>query len=119
MAHPVRTRRKQLGITLKRLAKTTGLSESCISNIEHNKCTPKEETAKLIANALDVPVKKLFNSLSDSGRPPLTGKPLAPMRVTVTADLCPYCFLQLPVVAKTTGRCPNCGEMYEIPLERS
>ncbi|MFZ1242659.1 MAG: helix-turn-helix transcriptional regulator, partial [Candidatus Saccharimonas sp.] len=119
MINPMQTRRKELGLTQLDIVQRTGLSIGCISQTENGNSTPRARTAALIANALELPVGKLFRKTSSSGRPPLTGKPMA-LKIQITVMLCPNCFLQLPTAAeKIHGTCQGCGEMYEIPLERS
>jgi len=55
--------RKQNDISLRKLAKKTGLSHSFISDIEHERCNPSIETLLLLAQAFEVRPEFFLNEL--------------------------------------------------------
>ncbi len=54
--------RKNMGITLKKLAEEVGVTPSLLSQIEHGKASPSLSTLKLIADVFSVPIGMLFES---------------------------------------------------------
>jgi ribosome-binding protein aMBF1 (putative translation factor) len=53
--HPVRVLRHWRGLSQKRLAEVTNLSNSYLSRVENGWLTPGNRTRKALAQALDVP----------------------------------------------------------------
>lgn len=60
----IREIRKEKGLTLMELAKTTGLSAAYLSNLERDMCSPTLENVQRICAALNIEIIKL---LDDSG----------------------------------------------------
>jgi transcriptional regulator with XRE-family HTH domain len=56
----IRVRRLQAGLTLQRLARAVGVSQSLISQVERGLASPSITTLRRIAAALDVPIAALF-----------------------------------------------------------
>ena len=60
-AHQVfRTRRHELGLTLRDVSIATGITEGQLSRIQNGENEPAFTRAVLIARALDLPVEDLF-----------------------------------------------------------
>lgn len=57
----IRTRRKELGFTIRELARRTGLSASFISQIEHSKTKVSLDSLRLIAEHLDTSIHYFFS----------------------------------------------------------
>lgn len=57
-------RRKRAGITLHGLAERTGLHWKRVFDFEHNRCSPNEDDARLLAAALDVGVEAITAATS-------------------------------------------------------
>ena len=58
----IKNARKSKGLSQKQLGKLLGVSQAAIGQFENEKSTPKIETIKKIATALDVPVSELVSS---------------------------------------------------------
>ena len=54
--------RKEKGVTLVQLQKLSGVSKSCLSNIENGKTSPTLKQLERIAKGLDVKITDLFES---------------------------------------------------------
>src|SRR5918996_4582397 len=52
----IRRRRQERGLTLARVAETTGLNVGYLSQVENDKASPSLETLAALAEALDVPI---------------------------------------------------------------
>lgn len=52
----IRRRRQERGLTLARVAETTGLNVGYLSQVENDKASPSLETLGALAEALDVPI---------------------------------------------------------------
>jgi transcriptional regulator with XRE-family HTH domain len=52
----IRRRRQERGLTLARVAETTGLNVGYLSQVENDKASPSLETLGALADALDVPI---------------------------------------------------------------
>jgi len=97
--HKIKFRRLELGFTVADIAVLSGLSAQTIHRIERE--TPDDflvrlDTAKLLAEALDVPMITLFESceISEFGRPALTGRPIDELSARRQAKeklKCPSC----------------------------
>ena len=57
----IKTRRKELGFTIRELARRTGLSASFISQIEHSKTKVSLDSLRLIAEHLDSSIHYFFS----------------------------------------------------------
>ncbi len=57
----IRARRKELNLTIRELARRTGLSASFISQIEHNKTKVSLDSLRLIAEHLDTSIHYFFS----------------------------------------------------------
>lgn len=66
VAHAIRSRREEIGITLRALAERIGVSASLISQVENGKVTPSVGTLYAIVNELGISLDELF--LNDTGR---------------------------------------------------
>lgn len=60
IAQRIKNRRKELGLTQKRLGELCGMPDSAIRKYESGRITPKLHTLKRIANALEVPIYDLI-----------------------------------------------------------
>jgi transcriptional regulator with XRE-family HTH domain len=69
VAHAVKHRREQLGLTLRALAARSGVSSSMISDIERGAKSPTISTLSALAQALGVPITALVDSAA-----PATGR---------------------------------------------
>src|ERR687895_258547 len=63
----IRRRRQERGLTLARVAETTGLNVGYLSQLENDKASPSLETLGTLAAALDVPIAWF---LLDQSMPP-------------------------------------------------
>ena len=69
VAEAIKARREQLGLTLRALSSSSGISSSMISDVERGAKSPTIATLAALAEALDVPVSALVESPSrPSGR---------------------------------------------------
>lgn len=66
VARAIRSRREEVGITLRALAERIGVSASLISQVENGKVTPSVGTLYAIVNELGISLDVLF--LNDGGR---------------------------------------------------
>ena len=57
----IHTRRKELGFTIRELARRTGLSASFISQVEHSKTKVSLDSLRLIAEHLDTSIHYFFS----------------------------------------------------------
>lgn len=104
----VKARREALGMTRADLARATGLGSNTIRRIEEgSEFHTNFETAAIIADALDVKVRDLFDraDLSSIGRPPRSGRKVK-VAVTYDASLCGGCGWINP---PTFEECEECG----------
>lgn len=62
----IRTRRLELGLGLRELARETGLSATFIGNLERGQANPTLETLRKVANALSIPLFRLLSGPTDS-----------------------------------------------------
>jgi len=69
VAEAVKTRREQLGLTLRALASRSGVSSSMISDVERGTKSPTISTLSALAQALGMPISALVD---DSAAPPST-----------------------------------------------
>ena len=58
----IKNARKSKGLSQKQLGELLGVSQAAIGQFENEKSTPKIETIKKIATALDIPVSELVSS---------------------------------------------------------
>ncbi|MFB0919224.1 MAG: helix-turn-helix transcriptional regulator [Clostridiaceae bacterium] len=56
----IKTKRKALGISQKKLAEMAGISNTYLSDIEVGRTDPSLKTMTKIAKALDIELKELF-----------------------------------------------------------
>lgn len=61
IAEAVKSRRRQLGLTLRTLADKSGISSSMISDIERGTKSPTVSTLSALARALDIPMVALID----------------------------------------------------------
>jgi DNA-binding XRE family transcriptional regulator len=123
--HALYYARVDAGLTREELADLTGLSLGTIWKIETKSSEFKtnRKVAELLAEALELPVRELFDSheLSHLGRPPLTGRPIgSSTAITVVQTttvmvgsneaLCTCCYLVVPCWG---GECDNCGAQLQ------
>ena len=52
-------------LTLRQLSKMTGITKSTLNNIENNRVDPKLSQLAKIAQALEVPIEELYESVFD------------------------------------------------------
>ena len=52
-------------LTLRQLSKMTGITKSTLNNIENNRVDPKLSQLAKIAQALEVPIEELYESVLD------------------------------------------------------
>jgi transcriptional regulator with XRE-family HTH domain len=57
----IKTRRKELGFTIRELARRTGLSASFISQVEHSKTSVSLDSLRQIAEQLDISIHYFFS----------------------------------------------------------
>jgi transcriptional regulator with XRE-family HTH domain len=78
----IRVRRLQAGLTLQRLARSVGVSQSLISQVERGLASPSITTLRRIAAALDVPIAALFlgDEVASRGETDRMGKRLVVRR---------------------------------------
>ncbi len=57
----INARRKELGLTIRELARRTGLSASFISQVEHNKTKISLDSLRLISEHLDISIQFFFS----------------------------------------------------------
>ncbi len=57
----IKTRRRELGLTIRELARRTGLSASFISQVEHSKTKVSLDSLRLIAEHLDTSIHYFFS----------------------------------------------------------
>jgi DNA-binding XRE family transcriptional regulator len=101
--------REILGLSKKDLSKASGISMASIRYIEDDvKRVSKTNygVALELARALGLSVEEIKwpRGLTNEGRPPKTGTPIAAYVVIRTA-LCPSCFMELP----SSSICDNCS----------
>ena len=65
IANHVRTRRKDIGLSVALLAQRTGISKGMLSKIENAQTSPSLTTLERLAFALEMPVTSLFRGLSE------------------------------------------------------
>ncbi|MDR6621090.1 XRE family transcriptional regulator [Sinomonas atrocyanea] len=65
----VRSRRKELGMTLAQLSDATGLSQAIVSQIERGLANPSFTTLAQLAHGLDIPVGRFFAGQADGASP--------------------------------------------------
>lgn len=68
VARRVRDRRERLGLTLRALATTSGISSSMISDVERGLKSPTISTLSALAQALDVPISALLEDTKSPAR---------------------------------------------------
>ena len=56
LGHRLRTRRQELGLSLRELAERVGLTASFLSQIERDLASPSIESLRKISDALEVPI---------------------------------------------------------------
>jgi len=62
--------RKERGLSLRALAKKSGISKSTLNDIENGKSNPTTETLAKIAKALDIKISDFFRTENDSENDP-------------------------------------------------
>jgi len=95
------------GLSQRALSELSGISTNTIGDIEAGGVFKTHEgVALVLADKLALEVNEIYwpRGLSKVGRPPLTGKPLAP-NVFLVMQLCGSCFIALPA----TGICDDCS----------
>ncbi len=65
----IRQARTDMHLSLRKLSKMTGLSHSLICDIEHDRANPSIESLGVLARALRIDQKSLFNSVVGEGEP--------------------------------------------------
>lgn len=62
IGNKIKAKRKQLGLTISELSKKVGVSNSYISQLEHNNTDPSVSVLQKIACALDTPIAYFFET---------------------------------------------------------
>jgi transcriptional regulator with XRE-family HTH domain len=74
----IRAERARMGISLRSLARSVGLSPSLISQIETGKCQPSVSTLYAITTALGISVQDVFGESGPASGPAASGQDPAP-----------------------------------------
>lgn len=62
IGNKIKTKRKQQGLTISEFSKKIGVSNSYISQLEHNNTDPSVSVLQKIANVLDTPIAYFFET---------------------------------------------------------
>lgn len=111
--HKLQQVRVAAGLSVAELSELSDISATAIHRIESGRSPYRTHigVAAALATALNVGVGELFDTnheLSDRGRPPMTGKPIAKRHLSSVPDRgkdCEVHHLRLPA----TGVCDECA----------
>ncbi|MFP4365056.1 MAG: helix-turn-helix domain-containing protein [Spirochaetia bacterium] len=70
----IRSIRERKGITLRKAAESAGISESMLSQIEHNRVSPSIDTLLSISDALEMDVEYFFRAYKQNREPQIVRK---------------------------------------------